>query len=118
MRANTTAHAVLDKHAEAFVAELRKAEFIDRGQGQYLDPSDVKAAFLGPIQDAMQKERLRPLTAMIRLEVEKLLDEMSQMGLITREVRAHIDMDDLVDHVRKVLTPRLASRFKGGTSGE
>lgn len=114
MRANTTAHAVLDKHAEAFVAELRKAEFIDRGQGQYLDPSDVKAAFLGPIQDAMQKERLRPLTVKIRLEAEKLLDDMLQKRLITPEVRAHVDLDDLVDRVRKVLAPRLVSHLRGG----
>lgn len=115
MRANTTAHAVLDRHAEAFIAELREAEFIDRGQGQYLDPADVKAAFMGPIQDAMQKERLRPLTQKIRLEAEKLLDDMSQKGLITPGARAHVDLDDLVDRVRKVLTPRLATHLKVGS---
>jgi hypothetical protein len=114
MRANSTVHTMIDKGIEELIAHVRKAEFIDRGQGQYLDPSDVKSAFMGPLLDAIQEERLRPLTEIIRIEAENLLDELCKKGFITEVVRTGVDIDDLVSRVRRVLAPRLVSSLKTG----
>lgn len=110
-------HTILDRHIDDFIKELRVREFVHSGQVQYLDPSAVKEAFLGPIKDAIQAERLQPITEEIQRRASMLLDELSRQGVVSASVRKRIDLDDVACRVHKVLAPRLTPEFKGTSSG-